>query len=66
MEFILGLLTAVAFFIAFYLGTRYNSKKPTIAADDEELRKSRETRKAFMNMMNYDVDTALQNKKKVT
>jgi hypothetical protein len=65
MEFILGLLTAAAFFIAFYLGTRYSSKKPIITADEEEQRKARENRKAFMNMMNYDVDTALQ-KKKVT
>jgi hypothetical protein len=65
MEYFLGLLTAVVFFIAFYLGTRYNSKKPTITADAEEQRKAREHRKAFMSMMNYDVDIAIQ-KKKVT
>jgi hypothetical protein len=65
MEFILGLLTAVVFFIAFYLGTRYGSKKPTITANEEDAQRAREHRKGFMNMMNYDVDTALQ-KKKVT
>jgi hypothetical protein len=65
MEFLLGLLTAVVFFIAFYLGTRYGSKKPIIATDGEEQRRAKEHREAFMNMMNYDVDIAIQ-KKKVT
>jgi hypothetical protein len=63
MEFLLGLLTAAVFFIAFYLGTRYGSKKPIITADAEEQRKAKEHRKAFMSMMNYDVDIAIQKKK---
>jgi hypothetical protein len=65
MEFFLGVLAAVSFFIAFFLGTRYSNKKPIKIADEEEQRISREHRKAFMSMMNYDVDVALQ-KKKVT
>ena len=65
MEYFLGLLTAVVFFIAFYLGTRYGSKKPIITADEEDKRRIKEHRKGFMNMMNYDVDVATQ-KKKVT
>jgi cbb3-type cytochrome oxidase subunit 3 len=74
MEFILGLLVGVVFFIAligiYYLGFKHGKKgkvqrEPELTADEEDQRRAKEHRKAFMSMMNYDVDVALQ-KKKVT
>jgi hypothetical protein len=67
MEFIYGLLTAVVFFIAllsfYYIGYKQGNKQTSKPPDDEEVRKAKEMRKSFMNMMNYDVSTALQKKK---
>jgi len=69
MDFIYGLLTAVVFFIAllsfYYIGYKQGSRRTTKPPDTdlEEIRKAREMRKEFMNMMNYDVDKALQRKK---
>jgi hypothetical protein len=57
----------VAFFIAllsfYYIGYKQGSKHTSKPPDDEEIRKAREMRKSFMNMLTYDVDTALQKKK---
>jgi hypothetical protein len=67
MDFLYGLLTAVVFFIAllsfYYIGYKQGSKRIAKPPDDEEVRKAKEMRKNFMNMMNYDVQTALQKKK---
>jgi hypothetical protein len=69
MDYILGLLTAVVFFIAllsfYYLGYKQGNKKPTVTADKDEVRKAREHQENFLKLMNYDVHQALQ-KKKVT
>jgi hypothetical protein len=69
MEFLYGLLTAVVFFIAllsfYYIGYKQGNKRTTKPPDDEEVRKAKEIRRGFMNMMTYDVNKALQ-KKKVT
>ncbi|ULT55403.1 hypothetical protein L1999_20185 [Neobacillus drentensis] len=67
MEFIYGLLTAVVFFIAllsfYFIGYKQGNKQTSKPPDLEEVRKAKEMRKGFMNMMNYDVDKALQRKK---
>jgi hypothetical protein len=66
MEFIYGLLTAVVFFALlsfYYIGYKQGNKQTSKPPDDEEVRKAREMRKSFMNMLTYDVDTALQKKK---
>jgi hypothetical protein len=67
MEFIYGLLTAVVFFIAlisfYFIGYKQGNKQTSKPPDNEEVRKAKEMRVGFMNMMNYDVDTALQRKK---
>jgi cbb3-type cytochrome oxidase subunit 3 len=74
MEYLIGALLAVFFFCAligiYYLGFKHGKRgrvqrEPELAADEEDKRRAREHRKAFINTMNYDVNTALQ-KKKVT
>jgi hypothetical protein len=66
MEFIYGLLTAVVFFIAllsfYYIGYKQGNRRTTKPPDDEEVRKAKEIRRGFMNMMTYDVNKALQRK----
>lgn len=68
MQFLLGLLTAIVFFIllsfSFYLGYRFNHKrvKPP-NPDEEEQRRARELHNDFMKLMNYNEDIALQRKK---
>jgi hypothetical protein len=67
MDFLYGLLTAVVFFIAllsfYYIGHKQGTKRTAKPPDDEEVRKAKNLRKGFMNMMEYDVDKALQRKK---
>jgi hypothetical protein len=69
MEFLYGALTMVLFLCAllafFYAGYKHGSKRTanTKPPDNDELRKAREHRQNFMDMMNYDVETALQRKK---
>jgi hypothetical protein len=69
MEFIYGLLTAVVFFIAllsfYYIGYKQGNKRTSKPPDDEEVRKAKEIRRGFMNMMTYDVNKALQRKGEV-
>jgi hypothetical protein len=69
MEFLYGLLTAVVFFIAllsfYYIGYKQGNKRTTKPPDDEEVRKAKEIRRGFMNMMTYDVSKALQRKGEV-
>jgi hypothetical protein len=69
MEFIYGLLTAVVFFIAllsfYYIGYKQGNRRTTKPPDDEEVRKAKEIRRGFMNMMTYDVNKALQRKGEV-
>jgi hypothetical protein len=66
MEFIYGLLTAVVFFIAllsfYYIGYKQGNRRTSKPPDDEEVRKAKEIRRGFMNMMTYDVSKALQRK----
>jgi hypothetical protein len=69
MDFLYGLLTAVVFFIAllsfYYIGYKQGSKRTAKPPDpdNEEHRRAKEMRTGFMNMMEYDVDKALQRKK---
>ena len=71
MEFLYGLLTAVAFFIAllgFYFigykaGKRTHTPKPLSEADESEKYKLEQFNKGFKEMFAYDVDKALQRKK---
>jgi Na+/H+ antiporter NhaC len=67
MDFLYGLLTAVVFFIAlisfYFIGYKQGNKHTSKPPDDEEVRKAKVMRVDFMNMMNYDVDTALKRKK---
>jgi hypothetical protein len=67
MDFLYGLLTAVVFFISllsfYYIGYKQGGKRTANPPDDEEVRKAKNLRKGFMNMMEYDVDKALQRKK---
>lgn len=68
MQFILGLLTAVAFFIfmalAIYVGYRIGKKRLTpVPVDDEEKRRSERFNKHFQDLFKYDLETALQRKK---
>jgi hypothetical protein len=69
MDFLYGLLTAVVFFIAllsfYYIGYKQGNKRTTKPPDDEEVRKAKEIRRGFMNMMTYDVNKALQRKGEV-
>jgi hypothetical protein len=55
MDFLYGLLTAVVFFIAllsfYYIGYKQGNKRTTKPPDDEEVRKAKEIRRGFMNMM---------------
>jgi hypothetical protein len=66
MDFLYGLLTAVVFFIAllsfYYIGYRQGNKQTSKPPDDEEVRKAKEMRKSFMNMMNYDVSDSFAEK----
>jgi hypothetical protein len=67
MDFIYGLLTAVVFFIVllsfYYIGYKQGTKRTAKPPNDEEVQKAKEIRRGFMNMMEYDVDKALQRKK---
>jgi hypothetical protein len=66
MDYILGLLTAVVFFVAilfaYYLGARTKQSKP-IPVDEEKKQEIEQFNKNFKAMFNYDVDTAVQRKK---
>ena len=67
MQFILGLLTAVVFFIllagAYWLGTKYKKRSVARTADKDTQQRIEKQRKEFMNLMNYDVSKALERKK---
>jgi hypothetical protein len=72
MDFIYGLLTAVVFFIAllffFYLGIRYERKKPpnkpvsNETKEFEHIKKQQEIHNDFLKVMSYNEDTARQRK----
>lgn len=64
MQYILGLLTPVVFFVVFYMGMKYGKKqgKP-VEIDEEQARKAQRIKEDFQKLMNYDVSTALQRKK---
>jgi hypothetical protein len=68
MEYVIGALIVVAFFIALlsgvYIGYRLKhtkSKPPDI--DQEQKRHADQLKKDFDNLMSYNVNTALQKKK---
>lgn len=69
MEYILGLLSGVVFFvvigIALYIGYRIGRQKAnSVPLEDEQVRQKRERfDKHFKDLFSYDVDTALQRKK---
>lgn len=68
MEYLLGLLTGVVFFvlfsIAFYLGYKLREKKPNSKPLDEiEKQRQRRLREDFNKLMAYDVDMAYGRKK---
>jgi hypothetical protein len=68
MEFFLGLLTAVVFFIAliaiYYVGYKQGKKvsAPT-PLNDEKKRQLEQYDKGFKEIFSYDVEKALQPKK---
>ncbi|PKR86105.1 hypothetical protein [Heyndrickxia camelliae] len=64
MQFLLGLLTPVVFFVVFYMGTKYGKKqgKP-VEIDEKQLIKAKKIQEDFQKLMNYDVSKALQRKK---
>jgi hypothetical protein len=68
MQFVLGLLTAVVFFIclagALYIGYRLGKKRPEPKPIDDEIkRKQEQATKHFQALFSYDTDKALQRKK---
>jgi hypothetical protein len=68
MDFLLGLLTAVVFFIAllafFYMGYKHGKKAHVpIPLPDAEKHKMEKFNQHFKDLFSYDVDTALQRKK---
>jgi hypothetical protein len=67
MDFLLGLLTAVVFFIAllycYYHGYKQGSKKSSVPANEEEIRKARTHAEDLVKLMTYDVEKAQQRKK---
>jgi hypothetical protein len=73
MEFLMGLLVAVVFFVvvsvSFLTGYKFANKqrpvqKETLTDEDkEEQRKAEELQKSFVKLMNYDLTTALNRKK---
>ncbi|MCD7034316.1 hypothetical protein LRR81_08720 [Metabacillus sp. GX 13764] len=68
MDFFLGLLAGVVFFIAVSMayknGYRAGSQKAPIQKPDEEAnRRVAKMQKDFQNLFNYDMNTALKRKK---
>lgn len=70
MQFFLGLLTAVVFFVllsgAVYIGYRVGKKKPKPKPqpiDEDEQRKAKQLQQDFVKLMNYNEEIALQRKK---
>jgi hypothetical protein len=65
MEYFLGLLTAVVFFVVYELGKRQGGKKKTKqpSVDEVKQRQMEQFNKDFQAVFNYDVDKALQRKK---
>lgn len=69
--FIIGLLTGIVFFvvvfIAIYIGYRIGKQKQPsqLETDEDSKREAKELQEAFVKLMNYDVNTALQPRKKV-
>lgn len=68
MEYLIGLLTAVVFFvflsIVAYVGYRFGKVKKSIPSEDDEVQRKREKmQQEFVELMNYDVNKALQRKK---
>jgi adenine-specific DNA methylase len=68
MEYLIGALIVVAFFIAVtsgvYLGYRLNLRKSKLPdADENKKREIEQFNKDFKAMFSYDVNTALQRKK---
>lgn len=66
MDYFLGLLTAVVFFVAillaYYLGTRTKRSVP-VPMDKEKKKEMDEFDKHFKALFNYDVGIAVQRKK---
>lgn len=70
MEFIIGLLTAVVFFIclfvAFHLGKKQTKKsdKPQLTEDEQRQKDlTKQYNEHFKKLFRYDIDTAIQRKK---
>lgn len=67
MQFLLGLLTAVAFFslvaVALFIGYKFGQKRKPAAPDDEETKKAAQLHEDFVKLMNYNESIALQRKK---
>lgn len=65
MQFLLGSLSTVVFFVCLYLAYRMGqrTKRPIVMKDEEAKRKAESVRSGFLQLMNYDVKTALSGKK---
>jgi hypothetical protein len=71
MQFLLGLLTAVVFFLclytAFWIGQK-RAKKPTVTKplseeEEERIKEAKRHTAHFQKLWTYDTDKALQRKK---
>lgn len=67
MGYLLGLLTAVVFFIVFftgiYVGTRFDNKKKPPDIDEKQQRDIKSFNEDFQKLFNYDVAQATARKK---
>ena len=66
MQFLLGLLSGVGFFVVLLYVYRLGqqSKRPAVVqADEEGQKKAERMRQGFEQLMSYDVQTALKGKK---
>lgn len=66
MEYIIGALVMALLFAAFiagyYIGSKSRPAHKPKEADELEIRKAKEIRKGFTDMMSYDVTQALRGK----
>jgi hypothetical protein len=72
MEYIIGLISGLVFFIclglSFYFGYKAGSKKQPITpinqdTDEQTIQRTKQLHEDFQAIMNYDLSTAMQRKK---
>ncbi|MGM7719433.1 hypothetical protein [Metabacillus sp. Hm71] len=68
MDFVFGFLIGIALFVVIYSAYQVgrlvgNKRVKPVEADSEELRRAKELHQGFLQVMNYDVNKALERKK---